>query len=135
MEESVVKKKKHPLRKIWDIFIAIMSILFFILIFAIGQAFQDVQPKEKKVKPSVQVELLQKKVDALYQSKERKDKDITKLYSEIRKAEDSILKDAKANDEKALLKGEIVSLKQDILMLEANISYPVEEKQKSKSKK
>ena len=112
-----------------------MSIFFFVLIFAIGQAFQDVKPKEKEVKPSVQIESLQKKVDALYQSKERKDKDITKLYSEIRKAEDSILKDAKANDEKALLKGEIVSLKQDVLMLEANISYPVEEKQKSKSKK
>lgn len=135
MDETALTKKKHPLRKIWDIFVTILGVGAFLLIFAFFQVYQDMKPKEKEMKPSVQIETLQKKVDSLYQSKERKESDIFKLYSEIRKSEDVILKEAKANDEKALLKGEITSLKQDVLMLEQNIAFPTEPKVNKKPKK
>lgn len=138
MEKDVVnekkteeKGKKHPLRKIWDIVLTIFSIIVILFVLAFVQVFQEVQPKKKEVKPSAQIESLQKKVDTLYQEKKREKKDVQNLYSEIRKVEDEILKTAKANDEKALLKTEIVSLKQDLLMLESNISYPAEEKPKT----
>lgn len=133
-ELEEVEKKKHPLRKLWDGFVTVLGIFFFLFIFALLQVYQEAKPKEKEVKPSAQLEALQKKVDTLYQDTGRTKKDVQKLYSEVRKTEDSLLKTAKANDEKALLKSEIVSIKQDLLVLQGDVSYPAEEKPKEKKK-
>lgn len=133
-EKKENKEKKHPLRKILDIVLTIFSIIVILFVLAFIQVFQEAQPKKKEVKPSAQIESLEKKVDSLYQEREREKKDVQNLYSEIRKVENEILKTAKANDEKALLKTEIISLKQDLLMLESNISYPAEEKPKTSKK-
>lgn len=133
-EKEVEIKEKHPLRKLWDmILIGLSAFLLFFSVMLV-QAYQEVTPDNKVVTPSTQVEQLKKEVDSAYHKKNRTASELFALYSKIRKEESTILKTAKANDEKSLLKTEILLLKQDVMLLMEEPDYPAE-KELSVSKK
>lgn len=127
-EKKVEIREKHPLLKLWDIILIGLSAFLLVFCVILVQAYQEVTPDKKVVTPSTQVEQLKKEVDSVYHKKNRTVHELFALYSKIRKEESTILKTAKANDEKSLLKTEILLLKQDVMLLMEEPDYPAEKK-------
>lgn len=119
-EEEAVEKKgnlKKALVKAWDVFVVLFGIFLFIIMLAFFQTIQETKVTEEK-KETISLEKLQKEVDILYKTERPTTSQIFDMYQDLRTAEKTFIKKAKTSEEKTSVHVEILSMKEDVLMLQ-----------------
>jgi len=118
-KEIEIKKEgrmKSSLRKIGDILFILLGLFLFLAMLAFFQTIQESNVSKEK-KETVSLEKLQKEVDDLYKSEQPTTSEILDMYKELRDAEKTFVKKASTPEDKNKVRIEILSMKQDVLII------------------